>query len=192
MISPIRAPRADAVRNRDSILDAALHRLGADPRASMTDIAHTAGVGRVTIYGHFSSREDLIEALLIRTIDRAETEFAALDLSGEPREALERLLRRSWRIVDTFNALLGVVEHALPNERIFAHHERPQARIADLLRRGQVGGVFRRDLDADWLTACITTILHTAAAELRTGRLAEDDADRVMIATVMSLVSSHG
>lgn len=188
MTSPIRSPRADAVRNRDAILDAALACLGSNPHANMTDIAATAGVGRVTIYGHFSSRDDLIEALLIRTIDRAEAEFAALDLSGDPVHALELLLRRSWRIVDTFHVLLGAAEEALSNDRILAHHEQPHARIEGLLLRGQTNGAFRRDLDAAWLTSCVSAILHTAAADLRKGRLSEDGADQVVTATVMSLV----
>lgn len=190
MASTSRAPRADAVRNRDAILDAALHCLSANPHASMTEIAAAADVGRVTLYGHFSSRDQLIEALLIRTIHRAEAEFAALDLSGPPIEALELLLRRSWRIVDTFHGLLGAVEEALSNDRILDHHAQPQARVEELLARGQAHGDFRRDLDAAWLTSCVTAILHTAAADLRRGRLDEAGADRVVTATVMSLVVS--
>lgn len=189
MSSPIRALRADAVRNRDAILDAALQSLGSNPRASMTDIAAAAGVGRVTVYGHFSSRDDLIEALVVRTIARAEAEFAALDLEGPPAEALNVLLRRSWRIVDSIHGLLAAAEETLSNDRLLEHHEQPQARIEQLLTRGQADGTFRRDLDASWLTACITAILHTAASELRKGRLAEDGADRVVLATVRSLVT---
>ena len=188
MPSSDRAPRADAIRNRDAILDAALLCLTANPHASMTEIAASAEVGRVTLYGHFSSRNDLIEALLIRTIHRAEAEFAALDLSGPPVDALELLLRRSWRIVDTFHGLLGAAEEALSNDAILDHHAQPHARVEELIARGQHSGAFRRDLDAAWLTSCVTGILHTAASELRRGRLPDDDADRVVIATVLSLV----
>jgi TetR/AcrR family transcriptional repressor of mexCD-oprJ operon len=188
MSSPTRALRADAARNRDAILDAALHSLGTNPHASMTDIAAAAGVGRVTVYGHFSSRDDLLEALIIRTIQRAEAEFSALDLSGPPVDALELLLRRSWRIVDSIHGLLAAAEEAFSNDRLLEHHQQPQARIEELLKRGQADGTFRSDLDAAWLTSCITAIVHTAAGELRKGRLAETGADRVVTATVMSLV----
>jgi TetR/AcrR family transcriptional repressor of mexCD-oprJ operon len=191
MSSPTRALRADAARNRDAILDAALQSLGANPHASMTDIAAAAGVGRVTVYGHFSSRDDLVEALVIRTIARAEAEFAGLDLSGPPVDALELLLRRSWRIVDNIHGLLAAAEEALSNDKLLEHHEQPQARIEELLTWGQADGTFRRDLEAAWLTSCITAILHTAAGDLRKGRLAEDGADRVVTATVMSLVLSR-
>jgi TetR/AcrR family transcriptional repressor of mexCD-oprJ operon len=188
MSSPIRAQRADAARNRDAILDAALQSLGSNPHASMTDIAAAAGVGRVTVYGHFSSRDDLLEALIIRTVARAEAEFTGLDLTGPPVEALELLLRRSWRIVDSIHGLLAAAEENFSNDKLLEHHEQPQARIVELLKRGQTDGAFRRDLDAAWLTSCITAIVHTAAGDLRRGRLAEEGADRVVTATVMSLV----
>jgi TetR/AcrR family transcriptional repressor of mexCD-oprJ operon len=194
MINPMtttRSTRSDAIRNRDAILDAALDRLSDDPSASMADIAKAAGVGRVTVYGHFSSREELLESVLIRTIERSEAELAEVDLEGDPVAALDRLVRRSWRIVDTFHRLLGVAEESLSNERILAHHAEPMARVQALIERGQREGVMRRDLSAEWLTSCFTALLHAAAGELRAGRLAEADADRVAAATVVSLLTGR-
>ncbi|WP_136707497.1 TetR family transcriptional regulator [Agromyces sp. H66] len=185
-----RSTRRDALRNRDAILDAAARCLSDDPGASMSDIAKAAGVVRVTIYGHFASREELVEAVLIRTIDRSEAELAELDLEGDPVAALDRLVRRSWRIVDTFHRLLGAAEEALSNERIMAHHAEPMARVQALIERGQREGSMRRDLSAEWLTTCFSALLHSAAAELRAGRLAEADADRVVATTVVSLLTA--
>lgn len=185
-----RSTRSDALRNRDAILDAAIECLSADPGASMADIAKAAGLVRVTVYGHFASREELIEAVLIRTIDRSEAELAEIDLDGDAVAALDRLVRRSWRIVDTFHRLLGVAEEALSNDRIMAHHAEPMARVQALIERGQREGSMRRDLGAEWLTSCYTAILHAAAAEMRAGRFAEADADGVVAATVVSLLTA--
>ncbi|WP_194408646.1 TetR/AcrR family transcriptional regulator [Microbacterium cremeum] len=187
-----RATRADAVRNREAILDAAVDELTRDPRASMAAIARAAGVGRVTLYGHFSSREQLVEQALLRVIARSEAELASLDLSGEPMAALDLLIRRSWRIVDTFHRLLGVAEETLSNDRILAHHAEPMARVRALIERGQQEGAMRTDLDSGWLTACFTAMLHTAAAEVRAGRLDDADADRIVTATVVSLFAARG
>jgi serine phosphatase RsbU (regulator of sigma subunit) len=54
--------RADAVANRERILAAAAALLG-DRRASMTQIAAAAEVGRSTLYRHFPTREALVAAL---------------------------------------------------------------------------------------------------------------------------------
>ena len=50
----------------------------------MTEIAHAAGVGRVTLYGHISSRSELLDAAAIQTMRLAEAELAPLDLDGDP------------------------------------------------------------------------------------------------------------
>jgi AcrR family transcriptional regulator len=171
-------------------LDAALLALTDDPKASMIDIAQRAGVGRVTVYGHFSSRDELIETALARSIHRSEAELASVDLSGDAIEALERLVRHSWRIVDRFHRVLGAVEQTLSNSEILEHHEQPMARVRALLVRGQAEGSIRSDLDPDWLTTCFTSILHGAAGELRAGRLSEADADGVVVRTVLSLMAA--
>lgn len=183
-----RLRRADAVRNRDVILDAALASLLENPQASMAEIAQAAGVGRVTLYGHFASREELIDALFERTIDRAEAQLAMLDLAGDPEQALELLVRSSWRIVDAFQRLLGAAEQALSSDRIRDHHQQPMQRVTGLIARGQAEGRFRTDLPAAWLTACFHAILHAAAAEVRTGRLAEEDAATVIPATISAML----
>ena len=54
--------RADAVASRERILDAAAA-LAGDRRTSMIEIAAAAGVGRSTLYRHFSSRQALERAL---------------------------------------------------------------------------------------------------------------------------------
>jgi TetR/AcrR family transcriptional repressor of mexCD-oprJ operon len=183
-----RLRRADAVRNRDVILDAALASLLENPQASMAEIAQAAGVGRVTLYGHFASREELIDALFERTINRAEAQLATLDLAGDPEAALELLVRSSWRIVDAFQRLLAAAEQALSADRIRDHHQQPMQRVTGLIARGQAEGRFRTDLPIAWLTACFYAILHAAAAEVRTGRLAEDDATTVIPATIRAML----
>lgn len=45
--------RADAQQNVERILDAAIDCLSRDSDASVVQIAQAAGVGRVTLYGHF-------------------------------------------------------------------------------------------------------------------------------------------
>ena len=182
-----RAPRADAARNRDAILDAALELFAHDARASLADVARRAGVGRVTLYGHFASREELLDALTGRTLERAEAELAQVDLSGDALDALERLVHGSWQIVERFHTLLGV-EPGMHAEQLRGHHAEPLARVESLIRRGQAEGSIRSDLPATWLTSCFHVVLHAAASEVRAGRLGDDQATAVVASTVLSLV----
>ena len=75
-------PRRDAARNRTALLDAA-ERLVAHcgTRAlTMDALAAEAGVGKGTVFRHFTSREGLMAALL----DASETEFQDSLIRGEP------------------------------------------------------------------------------------------------------------
>ncbi|MGH7082004.1 MAG: TetR/AcrR family transcriptional regulator, partial [Acetobacteraceae bacterium] len=59
-----RKPRSDAQRNRERILEVAREaftRSGAN--ASLDDIAQQAGVGPGTLYRHFPTRAELLEAV---------------------------------------------------------------------------------------------------------------------------------
>src|SRR2546429_4297843 len=76
-----RAQRADARRNIAAILDAATDCLARDPEMSIAGIAAAAGAGRITLYGHFKTRADPIDAVLARTGERAD---ATLDAPPPP------------------------------------------------------------------------------------------------------------
>lgn len=169
-------------------MDAAVSCLAANPRASMAEIAQAAGVGRVTLYGHFSSRRELVEAIVASTMREAEVQLAPLRLDGDPRAALDLLIASSWRIVDKLHGLMGAAELELGIDRIRDHHDQAMLRVRRLIDRGQAEGSFRRDLSPEWIAACFFAILHGASAEIRAGRLRETDAATVLTSTVRSLV----
>ena len=66
-----RKPRTDAQRNRERILEVAKEaftQFGAD--ASLDDIAKQAAVGAGTLYRHFPTRDDLIEAVYRSEVEK--------------------------------------------------------------------------------------------------------------------------
>src|SRR6187401_3303061 len=86
--------RADAERSVAAILDAGLEALASDPESSMSEIARRAGVVRATIYVHFPTRTDLLDAVMEHAVTQvADAMSAAEPQRGEPVEALERVLR---------------------------------------------------------------------------------------------------
>jgi TetR/AcrR family transcriptional repressor of mexCD-oprJ operon len=178
--------RADAEHNMARILDAAAECLSRSPSATMADIAQAAGLGRVTVYGHFPSRDALIEATLTRLLDQGEAVLADLDLTGDPRQALTRLIAASWRLTADADAVLEAAQTVLPPGRIRELHAKPAQRVEDLIRRGQSQGAFRTDLPATWLVSVLHHILKGAAADIRGGRLDPKDAPRFITATVLA------
>ncbi len=63
----MRKPRADALRNRERVLEAAKAVFSTGgPEASLEAVARTANVGIGTLYRHFPTREALFEAVYRR------------------------------------------------------------------------------------------------------------------------------
>src|SRR5499427_3531909 len=91
----VRKPRSDAQRNRERILDAAkdaFTRSGVN--ASLEEIAKQAGVGPGTLYRHFPTREELLQAVYQSEVEKlaaAERKFAQ---TLPPTEAL-----RAWLLL---------------------------------------------------------------------------------------------
>ncbi|MGY1949039.1 TetR/AcrR family transcriptional regulator [Nocardia asiatica] len=180
------AKRADARRNIAAILDAAQECLIADPDANISDIAKRAGVGRVTLYGHFASRTELIDAVFTRAVTDSDHALDAIDIGGDPREALARLVEASWKIIDQFRSLLLAAQNHLSAERIRAAHDLPMQRVRRLIERGRKEGVFRDDLPISWMVAVYHSVVHGAAGEIAAGRATDHDAAHLITTTLLS------
>jgi TetR/AcrR family transcriptional repressor of mexCD-oprJ operon len=118
---------------------------------SIAGIAAAAGVGRITLYGHFSTRAELVDAVLVRTIEHADAILDATDIGGDPADALARLVGASWQLVHQFSNILVAAHRELPAERIRGVHDPILRRVQSLIRRGQRAGTFRTDLPEHWL-----------------------------------------
>jgi AcrR family transcriptional regulator len=101
-----RPKRADALRNQETLLDAAAAAFVASGvNAPVRDIAARAGVGMGTIYRHFPTRADLIIAVYRHQVDACAEAGPALLKSHPPYSALTR-----W--IDQFVDFL-VTKHGL-------------------------------------------------------------------------------
>jgi AcrR family transcriptional regulator len=185
--------RADADRSVASILDAALEALASDPDSSMSEIARRAGVVRATVYVHFPTREMLLDAVMEYAVGQvAEATRGAEPDHGEPAEALARVLRATWRRLAQFHWLLAINTARLSAEELHRRHRPVLDQLEPLIKRGQKQGVFRSDLPVSWLLAVTRSIVHTASAEIRGGRIQDSEAEDVMISTVLGAISGDG
>src|SRR5271154_1025428 len=145
-----RKPRADAQRNRERILEAAKHAFTqSGANASLDDIASEAGVGPGTLYRHFPTREELLQAVYRSEMEKlaaAERKFAQ---TMPPLEAL-----RAWLLlfVDAIEAK-QIIAPALntligdPKKVFAASYAQMQEAIHALVKRAIKSGDIRRDLD---------------------------------------------
>jgi TetR/AcrR family transcriptional regulator, mexCD-oprJ operon repressor len=185
-----RKRRADADRSVAAILDAGLEALASDPDSSMSEIARRAGVVRATIYVHFPTRTALLDAVMEYAVGQVvEAMRGAEPQRGEPVEALERVLRATWRQLGQFHGLLALNMGRLSAEELHRRHRPMLDQLEPLIQRGQKKGVFRRHLPVVWHLAVLRAIVHAASTEIRGGRLPESEAEAAMLSTAISAIS---
>ncbi len=191
--SGVRAPtpkRADARKNIASILEAATECLARDPDASINEIARAAGVGRVTLYGHFESRAALVSQVVDRAMTNTEAALKTIDIDGDPVDALGRLLDATWTLTHRYGALVIAGEQNLSSDQMIEAHSHPTLRVNRLVRRGRRAGVFRTDMPLAWQVATIQSIVHGASAALHRGEISNRQAPRLVRETVLSALAA--
>src|SRR5262249_36170118 len=154
--------------------------LAKNPDTSVAEIAAAAGVGRMTLYGHFKTRTDLLDAVLARAVAEAHETLGAVDVAGDPRDALARLVAASWLIVDRLRNILTAAQRDLPAERIRQAHDLVLGRVQAVIERGRATGEFRADQPLSWLVSLAMNVMHAAAAEVSAGRLTSAQAPSVV------------
>ncbi len=145
-----RPKRADARRNYDQLIAAAREAFTErDRSASLEDIARRAGVGIATLYRHFPTRGDLIEAVYLEEVEAL---CRSADDQGdtEPWAALVGWLGRFVAYVATKQALAEELFAANRDAELF-HGCRGALYGAGepLLERAKAAGAVRRDVSID-------------------------------------------
>jgi AcrR family transcriptional regulator len=185
--------RAIAERNVAAILDAVEQVLEERAAASISAVAARAGVSRVTVYAHFPTWEALLEAAVERAVRRTMAALEAAEPgSGPPVQALERMLATAWWHLARYSAMAQAVAEQLSPEAVTRTHQAAHQTIGALLERGRADGSFRTDLPAAWLVTSSIALIHACAQAVRTGRIDERDAPRVLTVTVRDLFTGAG
>ncbi|HKO99875.1 MAG TPA: TetR/AcrR family transcriptional regulator [Pyrinomonadaceae bacterium] len=140
---------------RDAILDATdalLARFGYR-KMTVEDIANEAGIGKGTVYLHFSSKEEVVLSHIDRIVERLKVQLwsiAKSDLSAGERLRQMLLTRVLFRFdsiqhyTQSLNDLLAVLRPGLLARRARYFDEEAQI-FAELLEQGRSAGEFEFD-----------------------------------------------
>jgi TetR/AcrR family transcriptional regulator, mexCD-oprJ operon repressor len=179
-------------RNIAAILDATLAQLEHDPRPTLAAIAKAAGVSRPTLYAHFPTREDLVEATLTRALDAFQQEIGAAGIDhGPASQALQRLITAGWATLARQLAIARLALDVLPAERLRQAHQAALGPFRRLITRGQQAGEFRDDQPAEWMVTVFYALVHAAADEVTSGRLDAQTAARLISGSTLGAFQPH-
>jgi AcrR family transcriptional regulator len=158
---PVRRLRADALRNLDALLKAALAvfaRSGVN--APIREIAEQAGVGVGTLYRHFPQRSDLIVAVFRNEVDACADAAPALAAAHAPDEALKLWVERFVGFIGAKRGLAAALHSGDPSYDVlpayFENRLRPA--LEGLLASATAAGVIRPGVGADDLLWAIASL----------------------------------
>ena len=161
--------RADAVRNRDRVLQVAREQLAAgDDSLQLNAIARLAGVGVGTVYRHFPNRQSLLEAVSSEPFQRLVTAAKTVTTNKDPLAALHSLLHYALEQTLATPGFATVLEAATDAEpRTAALKTEFDRALTKLLRQARQEGSVRKDVKPEDLRRLLSGTAHA----LRTGKV---------------------
>ncbi|WP_052851160.1 TetR/AcrR family transcriptional regulator [Streptomyces avicenniae] len=179
-----RRMRADARRNQERLLaaaDAAFAARGTD--ASLEEIARAAGVANGTLYGHFPTRQALLEALLRERMDALAGRAAELAAGTEPFEGLRRWIDAAVDHATRYRGLSAACLRALEDEtsELYAACHALLGAAGQLVARTRAAGELRADVtERDVFTL-------VSAVAWAVGEGTRDQADRLLASALAGM-----
>ena len=147
-----RERRADAVANRNRIVEAARAELSASGGAT-TDlrlhrVAQSAGVAQGTLYRHFPTRDHLLAEVYRAELTDLVDAVPPLLAAHPPLDALTRWLRRLLDYARVKRGVMAAIEASAWHDLYSGQHHRLDEALGTLLDRGRAAGQVRDEVDA--------------------------------------------
>lgn len=185
--SPSRSLRADAENSVARILEGAERVFAADPSATLEAVAKAAGVARTTVHRRFSSRDDLLDALVDVVNAKLREAIAGANVETAPAlVALYQLtvatldLKVDWRASWQFVDLGSDGARGISPDNIAA--------LDILLKRSLNAGLLRPGVDLRWARNVYMALIHEAA----TARSGDESASEWANLIMQTLLSGVG
>ena len=147
-MSEARLPRADALRNRQRVLEVAREVFATEGLAVPIDkIADLAGVGVGTLYRHFPTKEVLYAAVVLTRLEHAAAEARDLAKAPDPGAAFFQFLGLLVQEGSAKKDLIEALATSGPQvkESIVEAKKELAAALGKLLARAQRAGAVRKD-----------------------------------------------
>ena len=153
-----RRPRADAERNRARLLDAARAAFASGQgMVTLDQIARDAGVGIGTLYRHFPTREELVEALYRKELADLCASAGDLLLTNSPDLALRAWMSRFADYVAAKREMADAIRAVFASGTVTVSQAREELAAAaqTILDAGAADGTLRADVRPQDVVAMI-------------------------------------
>ncbi len=172
----------------ERIVGAARAVLSRNPGATVDDVVAASGVSRATFFRCFSNRTALLRAVAtaaVGDLQQALTEVTALDGHADVAPRLSAILAVLIAHGEHLRFLASAVD-LYEDPAIAAAAGEADEVIAPIIDDAVRAGILRDDLPRAWLWAATDALVFAAWHEVSVGRLARNDAARVVEDTLLA------
>ena len=175
----------------DSLINAAIRVLSARPSASLSEIAESAGVKRVTLHRLIGTREDLLQEIALRSL--ADMDKAATFAAKSEKSAINKLRAIVAALVPIADRCHFLWQHPSIWEsetlaREIAKHDKDMCRLVDAAKEA---GDIPADIPNAWITASMDAVIYAALTASRSGDIAVNDAAELATRTFFEGIQKH-
>lgn len=162
-----------------ALLDASFKILLINPHASLSEIASQAGVGRATLYRHYSSREHLVSAIALESLLLLQENLAPIEQQSMTGiEAVQEMVTRLLPLADRFHFLQMVWSIVELDENVCALYEELMATISAWVADGQMAGEINSNISEVWVVTAIDSMMYSASWLIANGAMTESEVRR--------------
>jgi AcrR family transcriptional regulator len=160
-----RAPRTDALRNRQVLLAAAAQAFAEQgTEVTIAEIAQRAGIAKGTVFRHFPTKEDLIAAIMGEIIDDLVGTAVRLSQAPDPAAVLLEFMTYGVERLAGNRGLCEVVGRpSLQQASVRAGIDHLCEVVAELVDRARRAGAIRAEISGADIVLLLAGVHQTAA-----------------------------
>lgn len=167
------------VQSEKAIIEAGIRALLINPSAGMSEIARIAGIGRATLYRHFTSRDELVRKLALVCLKEIDEAVEPYDhLKGRP--LIEAIIEVTVPLADRFRFLIRLWSFVEQDKEVERINTRMQTEMEYVFNQAQKLGDVRADLPAAWIAEFFDTTLTAAWTLVDAKKITSGDAVKYM------------
>ena len=171
------------IKSRDALFDAGIRCLLQNPAVTLSEVAKRAGVGRATLYRHFKTREDLIRALAVASLD--ETQAACAHITEKKikgKAALTEVLRSVIPLGERYHFLVSLWNYIEDDPKIARIYAGQLEKLTEMVEDAKDDGDIPRDIPTQWVTAQFDSHLQLAWMMLSNGEWVQTETEVIDLA----------
>lgn len=164
-------------RSRAALLNAARELFLVNPSASLSDVAKHAGIGRATLYRHFDSREQIIQALAMESLEATNAALAPLEKRAWTYwQYLTESIKAIMPLADYYHFLLVQWDIAGEDETVKKLYQEQIDGLHELINGAKNEGAINKALDTAFIAQMFDATLYVGWNLVKQQKMSIDDA----------------